>query len=183
MGSGEIMRRRGFTLIEVMIALAMFSSASVVIFSVFISNHNRIEAQGRETFLQESIDSGIARLTDRMKGTTEVLEVGNGVDFLIKFKYYYRDNDSEIEGKLYLEEEDGQKVLKLHNKKGGVEETRFLMKYIDDFEVELLDENGNITTVVGEARSLFIKYNVSTKYRRIRMTKNGNTVVEFKNVH
>lgn len=177
------MRRRGFTLIEVMIALAMFSTASVVIFSVFISNHNRIEAQGRETFLQESIDSGMARLTDRMKGTTEVIELGNGVDFLIKFKYYYRDNDSEIEGRLYLEEKDGQKILKLHNKKGGVEETRELMKYIDDFEVKLLDRDGNITTDVDKGQSLLMEYNVSTSYRKIRMTKNGNTVVEFKNIH
>lgn len=183
MGSGEIMRKRGFTLIEVMIALAMFSTASVVIFSVFISNNNRIEAQGKETFLQESLDRGIYRLTDRVKGTTEILELGNGVDFLMKFKYYYRDNDSEFEGTLYLEEEDGQRVLKLLSKKDGDEKITELMKYVDVFELNLLDSDGNTTTDVSEGKSLFVKYNVSTKYRKITKLRSGNTVIQFKNIH
>ncbi|MCM1990846.1 PulJ/GspJ family protein [Oceanirhabdus seepicola] len=181
--------KKGFTLMEVMLVMAIFSMASVVIFSVFMSNYMRIEAQGRETYLQEDIDRGLTRLSNRLMGTCEIVEnrdIGVSDTVLLSFNYYYKDNKEPYEGDLYLVENDGLYTLKLHSKReveSKVEElTNTFMSYVKNFNINFINESGG-TTSPAQACALEINYTVTTSYKKIVKEKTGKVIIKLRNIN
>lgn len=177
--------KKGFTLIEVILAIAIFSMVAVVIFSLFMSNYLRIEAQSRETYLQEEIDRGLIRLSDRLMGTCEILnkeDTGFNTEFM-SFKYYYKDSTTPYEGELSLEKSDGLYILKLKSKPEGedTEVTNTLMSFLKRFKMNFINENGAITSRE-RACALEINYTVTTSYKKIVKEKEGKLTIKLRNI-
>ncbi len=165
---------------EVMLALAMLSTAAIVISSVFLSNYMRIEAQGKETYLHEEIDRGITRLSDRLKGACKILpfEDEDHSDVLLRFEYYYRDSDKPFVGKLYLE----GNILKLESIKDSQTKINTIMGYLDEFTVVLLNNRGNKEPNKEQVCAVKLVYKVSTEYRKIHKEKEGEVVIKLRNI-
>lgn len=204
MGCDKMMRyKKGFTLIEVILVMGMFSMVSVVIFSLFSTNYMRMEAQGRETYLQQDIDRGLTQLSNRLMGTTEILPLKEdeekNITELLNFKYYYKDNETPNErslykGELYLEKNDeGDTLLKLDSKritdeKSEKTSTNILMSYIKEIKITFINESGEeitrdeISNNTQKASALEINYTVSTSYKKIDKKKDGTITIKLRNI-
>jgi len=188
--------KKGFTLIEVILVTAMFSMVSVVISSLFSTNYMRMEAQGRETYLQQDIDRGLTQLSNRLMGTTKIIDKTeddaeeNTIE--MNFEFYYKDNEtpnesSLYEGRLYLEEN----TLKLDSRKANKESeehTNILMSYIEFFKINYINENGEkitkreIANKTQKVSALEINYTVSTSYKTIVKSKRGTLNIKLRNI-
>ncbi|WBW99590.1 PulJ/GspJ family protein [Oceanirhabdus sp. W0125-5] len=183
--------KKGFTLIELILVIGLFSVASLVIFSLFMSNYMRMEAQGRETYLQEDIDRGLTQLSDRLMGTSKIIKIteaesGSNTTSM-EFQYYFKDKDDPYNGKLYLEGKDGEYTLKLdYSIRGSEVATKTLMSYLEVFEIKLIDHDGNPVTdyekYLNKVCSLEINYTVATSYKKIVKRKSGKLNIKLRNI-
>ena len=170
--------------------MGMFSIVSVVLVSVFRTNYMRMEAQGRETYLQQDIDRGLTQLSNRLMGTMEINEKVGGE--LLNFDYYYKNNTTIYEGKIYLEEniemsaEKTEKIYTLKfdsNKKGeSIINTNTFMSHVKTFAIDYIDKGGAATTIKENARAVEINYRVLTSFKTIVKEKDGTLKIKLRNI-
>ena len=182
--------KKGFTLIEVILVMGMFSMISVVIFSLFSTNYMRMEAQQRETYLQQDIDRGLTQLSNRLMGTTRIIDKKDDEKNTnsLSFEFYYKDNETPYEGKLKLVE--NTLILDSERTINGESEafTNTLMSYVENFKINYINENGQeitkteITNNTQKVSALEINYTVATSYKKIVKKKSGKLKIKLRNI-
>lgn len=183
--------KKGFTLIELILVMGMFSIVLGVLFAVFRTDYMRMEAQGRETYLQQDIDRGLTQLSNRLMGATKINEKDG--EELLNFNYYYRDNTTLYTGKIYLEEntemsaEESVNIntLKFDSWLAGESpaniNTNIFMSHVETLAIDYIDESGG-GTVKENVTAVEINYRVLTSFRTISKSKDGTLRIKLRNI-